>query len=335
MKHANLSIFIPHEGCKQMCSFCNQRIISGSERTVLPSEVKALAKKSLMDLQGRTENAEIAFFGGSFTAIDRMYMISLLKAADQFVGENAFSGIRISTRPDAVDKEILDILKKYHVTAIELGAQSMDDNVLEKNRRGHTALDTEKAANLIRQEGFELGLQMMVGLYGDTLEGSLYTAKKIISLRPDTVRVYPTVVLRGTYLAKLFEKGVYQPPTLDETVDLCARLLDLFEENEIRVIRMGLHASKDVESQMLAGIYHPAFRELCESRRCLNRLLLELDRMQIKEGKITVFVPPGELSQWIGQKRCNLEYLSQRQIVCKCKPDRNLGKHQLHIEKEV
>ena len=335
MKHANLSVFIPHEGCRQMCSFCNQRIISGNERPVLPSEVEALAKKSLIELEGRTENAEIAFFGGSFTAIDRMYMISLLKAADQFIGENAFSGIRISTRPDAVDKEILDILKKYHVTAIELGAQSMDDGVLEKNRRGHTAFDTEKAANLIRQEGFELGLQMMVGLYGDTLEGSLHTAKKIISLRPNTVRVYPTVVLRGTYLAELFERGAYRPPTLDETVELCARLLDLFEENEIRVIRMGLHASQDVESQMLTGVYHPAFRELCESRRCLNRLLLELDKMQIKAGKITAFVPPGELSQWIGQKRCNLHYLSQRQIVCKFRPDRNLSKHQLHIEKEV
>ncbi|WP_040197502.1 elongator complex protein 3 [Candidatus Soleaferrea massiliensis] len=335
MKHANLSIFVPHAGCAYRCSFCNQRVISGAQTPPTPETVEALASQSLKALGARASSAQIAFFGGSFTAIDRMDMISLLKAAGRFVGEDGFSGIRISTRPDAVTKEIMDILWEHHVTAIELGVQSMDDAVLSLNGRGHTAADAGKAVRLIREYPMELGLQMMVGLYGDTLDGSLRTARKIADLHPDTVRVYPTVVLKGTGLAALYESGAYRPPGLTETVDACAGMLELFEERGIRVIRMGLHASPDVEEQMIAGVYHPAFRELCESRLYLRRIQGELARRDIRTGRITIYGNPRELSKLTGQKRCNLDALKAQGVVCRVRPDEALEGRQIHIEKEV
>lgn len=335
MKHANLSIFVPHAGCEHRCSFCNQRVISGAQTPPTPESVEALASQSLKALGARAKSSQIAFFGGSFTAIDRMDMISLLKAAGRFVGENGFSGIRISTRPDAVTKEIMDILWEHHVTAIELGVQSMDDAVLSLNGRGHTAADVMKAVRLIRKYPIELGLQMMVGLYGDTLDGSLRTAQRIVALHPDTVRIYPTVVLRGTELARLYESGAYHPPGLAQTVDACAGMLELFEARGIRVIRMGLHASPDVEGQMIAGVYHPAFRELCESRLYLRRIRQELEKQGIRTGRITVYGNPRELSKLTGQRRCNLDALKAQGVVCRVRPDEALEGRQIHIEKEV
>src|SRR5659263_124650 len=192
-------------------------------------------------------------------------MVSLLEAAAPFVGENGFKGIRISTRPDAIDEERLLILKKYNVTAIELGAQSMDDGVLLLNRRGHTAVDVINAARLIKSSGFELGLQMMTGLYGDTQQGALKTAIEIAKLEPKTVRIYPTIVLEETLLAELYHKGEYLPQSLEDAVSLCAQLLEYFFLQGIKVIRLGLHASEGIENGRISGPWHPAFRELCEN----------------------------------------------------------------------
>lgn len=193
-------------------------------------------------LAGTDTDAEIAFFGGSFTAIGRDYMLELLEAAAPFVG-GAFRGIRISTRPDAVDGETLGLLRRYGVTAVELGAQSMDDGVLDQNLRGHTAADVERAAGLVRDAGFELGLQMMTGLYGSDEARDFMTAERLAACAPDTVRVYPTVVMEGTGLAALWRAGAYRPQTLEEAVSLGARLLEFFEGKGVRVIRMGLHAA--------------------------------------------------------------------------------------------
>lgn len=188
-------------------------------------------------LAGTDTDAEIAFFGGSFTAIGRDYMLELLEAAAPFVG-GAFRGIRISTRPDAVDGETLGLLRRYGVTAVELGAQSMDDGVLDQNLRGHTAADVERAAGLVRDAGFELGLQMMTGLYGSDEARDFMTAERLAACAPDTVRVYPTVVMEGTGLAALWRAGAYRPQTLEEAVSLGARLLEFFEGKGVRVIRM-------------------------------------------------------------------------------------------------
>lgn len=262
--------------------------------------------------------AQIAFFGGSFTAIPRDYMTELLRAAKRAVERfPVYTGIRCSTRPDCIDEEILDILKSYGMTAIELGAQSMSNEVLAANERGHTAEDVEKAARLIREKGFELGLQMMTGLYKDTPEKSLYTAEKFIEMRPDTVRIYPTVILKNTGLGELFKSGVYTSFSFEETVELCAVLLRKFEQNNIRVIRMGLHASEEVEREMLGGVYHPSFREIVESRLMLNDLTKQLK--QLPEQDYTVFTDRKNLSKLIGQKRGNLEKLGEMGYKIKVK----------------
>lgn len=308
MKHANIAVFVPHIGCPCRCSFCDQHAITGGAKPPAPQDVTAACEKAAADLGDRAHAAQIAFFGGSFTAIPRDYMLSLLTPAYQAVKKYGFAGIRCSTRPDAIDEETLEILKSFGVTAIELGAQSMNDRVLSLNCRGHTAAQTEAAAQLIHDYKIELGLQMMTGLYGDTDETALETAEKLIALHPKTARVYPTVVLPDTLLAELYTRGEYRPQTLDEAVNLCAKLLPRLESNGVLVIRMGLHAEQDVETRRLAGPYHPAFKELVESRVFLNALLAALKTTAAAEHK--VYVNPKTISVALGDKRSNLARLS-------------------------
>ena len=303
-RHANIAIFVPHLGCPRQCSFCEQRTITGQVREPGPEDVLSAADTAARSLKDCSE-AEIAFFGGSFTAIDRRYMLSLLEAAKLAVERYGFKGVRCSTRPDAIDGEVLDILKEHRVTAVELGAQSMDDGVLTANRRGHTAGDTVKAAGLIRRAGLELGLQMMTGLYTDTDEKALETARELIALGPVTVRVYPTIVLPGTELCRLYNEGLYRPQELSEAVELCAKLLELFEGAGVSVIRMGLHPGQELEERMVAGPYHQAFRQLVESRRFLKRLLAGLG----EPGEYRVAVNPRDISTALGQGKENLRRL--------------------------
>ena len=304
MKHVNVALFVPHLGCPHTCVFCNQRTISGQTQPLTPERIRA-ACETARACEHDVADSEIAFFGGSFTAIDREEMIACLEAARPYVGRD-FGGIRISTRPDCVDDGVLSLLREYGVTAVELGAQSMDDAVLALNERGHTAKDTEEACERIRRYGFSLGLQMMTGLYGSDEEKDRQTARRFVELHPDTVRIYPTVVLEHTRLADLWRRGEYVPPSLEDSVALCSSLLRLFRENGIRVIRLGLHSGGNVEDGYLAGVYHPAFGELCESR--IFRDLLE-DRLQGKApGAYAVCINPRDLSKMIGQKKANLAY---------------------------
>lgn len=320
IRHKNIAIFVPHVGCENMCSFCNQRTISGQESAPTVDEVREILIKALAEIDDKS-HSEIAFFGGSFTAISGDYRVSLLKTAFEFVGEKMFSGIRISTRPDAISEEILQELKQYGVTSIELGAQSMQDHVLELNRRGHTVDDVFTASKLIKSAEISLGLQMMVGLYGDTIEGARHTAAELIALKPSTVRIYPTVILKGTHLEALYISGKYKPPSLTEAVSLCADLLEMFEQNNVKVIKLGLHASTDVERDMVGGIYHQAFCELCESERFLRLALSKLSR----PGVYTVAVAVGSLSKMIGQKKNNIKALHGRGFDVKIVEDDNLS----------
>lgn len=330
MKHINVALFVPHEGCPHMCSFCNQKTISGSAKKLTKEDIDE-AVKIATEREYDKSNSEIAFFGGSFTAIDKEYMTYLLSSAYPYVKNGMFKGIRCSTRPDAIDDEVLTLLKKYGVTAIELGAQSMSDTVLAMNDRGHTEEDVVRASELIKKHGFELGLQMMTGLYGDTDESAIATAEKIISLKPETVRIYPTVVLENTRLASLYETGEYIPQTVDEAVKLCSVLLGMFGEADIKVIRLGLHSGGNVEEGFVAGAYHPAFRELCESRLYLEKCR-ELIKKNNITGKITIYVCPTEISKMTGQKRSNIESLSEMGVYANIKPDEKLGKYMLRIE---
>ncbi len=329
MSHSNISIFIPHIGCPNKCSFCNQNSITGQCDGPAPFQVKAVCKKAFADIKDK-QNTEIAFFGGSFTAIDRQYMLDLLECVQEFIGKDKFKGIRISTRPDCINEEVLNILKKYSVTSIELGAQSMDDNVLFENDRGHTSDDVRNASRLIKAFGFELGLQMMVGLYKSTPEKDLNTANEIIKLKPDTVRIYPVVILESTKLGKLYKKGEYKTYELDTAVDICSQMIEMFNNADIRIIKLGLHASELVEDQMLGGIYHPALRELCDNRIFLNKIIT-----QTQENKIyKVYVSSSSLSKAIGQKRHNLTELERLGRKVKILPDATLKGYVVKIIEE-
>lgn len=332
MKHANVAIFVPHNGCSHQCSFCNQRSITGRLSQPSPQDVLDAIQVAKASLGEDTKNAEIAFFGGSFTAIERGYMISLLGAAAPFVKDGTFAGIRISTRPDYIDDEVLTLLKNYGVTAIELGAQSMDDRVLELNGRGHTAKQVENASKRIQSAGFALGLQMMTGLYGDTSEGSLQTAQKCAVLSPDTIRIYPTIIMCGTELGEKYQKGEFETLSLDESVSLCAKLLDFFEERGIPVIRLGLHSSPELERDMLSGPWHPAFRELCDSYRMLAKISDYLIQNHTPKGVITVKVNPKAVSKATGQKKSNLIALFALGYQARIVPDSTVLENCFTIE---
>lgn len=355
MKHNNISIFVPHIGCPHMCSFCNQHTISGTQKAPSPEEVKKVCEQAYGEIKDKSES-EIAFFGGSFTAIPREYMLELLESVQEFIGSNGFKGIRISTRPDCIDNEILDILKKYNVTSIELGTQSMSDKVLEANERGHTSEDVFRASELIRQYGFELGLQMMIGLYKSTGDDEYNTVQKIIEIHPDTVRIYPVVILKGTHLAELYESGEYrlfddntENSDFQDVVEITAGMMEDFEKNGIRVIKCGLHASEFVEKDMIGGFYHPSFRELCENEIYKHLIYNELfemadlnrpqkfDLTEVKKklqklhGNHIIAVNPKCISKAVGQKKSNIEYFRNQGINIKIIGDEKVPKYEVKL----
>ncbi len=331
MKHINVALFVPDEGCPHRCSFCNQKTISGSVKRLTADDVHSAVSDALKS-RFDCSDGEIAFFGGSFTAIEREYMVSLLSAAKPYIDSGFFKGIRISTRPDCIDDEILNLLSSYGVTSIELGCQSMSNRVLMLNERGHSAADTIRSAALIKAHGFEFGVQMMTGLMGDDDETALETAKKLIELKPDTARIYPTIVLEDTKLAILYKEGKYTPQTLDEAICLCSKLLKMFQSAGVRVIRLGLHSGGSVEEGYVAGAYHPAFREKCESRIYLDEIIDELKRKKIEGGEITVTASEKYISQLIGQSKENIRYLNRLGYTVKISRDNTYKQYQINIQ---
>lgn len=323
LKHSNISIFVPHIGCPHQCSFCNQFSITGSVKSPRPVDIDYAVYEAKKSKTYNPKLTELAFFGGSFTAIDINYQKQLLETGYKHIKNGNISGIRISTRPDAINTEILSMLKSYGVTAIELGAQSMCDDVLMANNRGHLSEDIEKASKLIKDFKFSLGLQMMTGLYMDNNEKDIYTAKKIIDLRPDTVRIYPTIVLEGTRLSDLVKEGEFIPPSLEETVDLVVKLLGMFKGEGITVIRTGLHTID--ENAYVAGPWHPAFKELCESRIFRNKIL------EHPKGKYTILVNPRDVSKVIGQKKENILFLKEKGYDICVKPDSDILENEIRM----
>jgi len=326
-KHSNISIFVPHIGCPNKCSFCNQRHITGKHSAPNAEDVENAVELAVKSKDYDPNTTEIAFFGGSFTAINQNYMITLLNAAFKYVHNGTVSGIRISTRPDCITRGILLLLKSYGVTSIELGAQSMNDKVLKKNNRGHSAKDVQVASKLIKEMGFSLGLQMMTGLYSDSDDYAIKTAKEIVKLEPDTVRIYPTIVLKDTDLEAMYADGFYKPQDLESAVNLAGKLLNIFDDANIKVIRLGLHSIEP--DSYVAGPWHPAFSELCQSARYLDKALKELK----EEGKYTIFVNPSEISKMTGQKRSNILKLKEKGFDCFVKSDDTLAKYEIRIER--
>ena len=283
--------------------------------------------KAVSDLGDRAKETEIAFFGGSFTAIDRQYMLELLTAARHFT--EVFKGIRISTRPDCIDDDVLALLKEYGVTSIELGAQSMDNSVLELNNRGHKAEDVVNASKRIKEFGFSLGLQMMTGLYASDFDKDIKTAESFIALKPDTVRIYPTVIMKNTDLADFYNSGKFVPYTLDESVELCSRLILMFEREGISIIRLGLHYSDSLVDDSLGDNYHPAFKELCESKIFYNSFIEQTSNLSSK--KFDVFINQRSLSKFLGQKKSNIKKLNALGYELTVNFDNELSKYELKL----
>lgn len=304
-RHVNIPIFIPHLGCPNDCVFCNQRTISGHGDFKIET-VEGEIEIALSTIPADTER-EIAFFGGSFTGIDRQLMIELLDLAQRYVDSGMVESIRLSTRPDYIDAEILSILSRYSVKTIELGLQSFDDGVLAASKRGHNAKCAEDACKAVKAAGFELIGQMMIGLPGSDTSTEKMTAESICRYGADGARVYPTVVFALTELADMCSRGEYSPLTTEDAVERTKNVLDIFDRHGVPCIRVGLCASENLSdaSKAVAGANHSAIGELAMSRLYLERICEQLDLMKIKGGSVTVFVSPGSVSKAVGQKKVN------------------------------
>lgn len=329
MKNYNIPVFVPHRGCPFECVFCNQRRITGMGTDVTAEDVTAVIESHLKTIP---ENSaiELAFFGGSFTGIPTDEQNALMDAVQPYIADGRIDGIRLSTRPDYISREILDNLKAHHVTTIELGVQSMDEAVLKASARGHSAEDVRRAAALIHEYGFTLGLQMMTGLPGDTPEKSIYTAREIIALKPAMVRIYPTLTIRDTYMEKMYREGRYKPQTLDEAVELAKTLLLMFEKENIRVIRLGLQSTDEIceNGSVVAGPVHSSFGELVESR-----IYLDIMRTVVPENSsVTVYTAPREISKAVGNRRSNIKAIfNEKNTAVKIAADESLKKREVRV----
>ncbi len=306
MKHVNIPIFIPHLGCPNQCVFCNQRSISGVSKFDYNNVIHII--ESTLDTISPETEVEIAFFGGSFTGIDRTLMIDLLKIAYKYVESGAVSHIRCSTRPDYIDEEILNILKDYGVKVIELGLQSISDKVLDLTKRGHDYDAEVKACKMIVEHGFELVGQMMIGLPGSTLADEIETAKFIAASGAKGARIYPTVVFDQTELRNMVESGCYEPLNLDEAVFRSAKVLKIFLDANVTVIRIGLCASENLSSPdtYFAGPNHVAIGELVKNQVYLENINEKISSMNINNDDIVkISVAKGCLSKAIGQNKKN------------------------------
>lgn len=312
-----IPIFVPHLGCPNNCTFCNQKRISGQTKMVTAKDVKDTIEYYLKHFKDDNKYVEVAFFGGSFTAIDTDKQIELLEAAQEYIKDKKVNSIRISTRPDAIDKEILKRMKKYHVKTIELGVQSTNNYILNKCKRGHTGEDVEKASKLIRRFGFILGHQMMVGLPESTKQDEINTAKELIKMKPKIVRIYPVLVIKDTELANEYERGEYTPLTVGQAVERCKEIVDLFNRKKINVIRIGLQNTEEIadpateKSSVVAGPYHPAFRQLVESSMWYEAIVNKIKQVNAKVKKVKIIANDININNIIGHKKENILKLKE------------------------
>jgi histone acetyltransferase (RNA polymerase elongator complex component) len=307
-----IPFFIPHSGCPHQCVFCNQKNITGQTKPVLSSAIPQKITEYLA-ISSSDNPAHVAFYGGTFTALPFETQRAYLDAVQPFIHSGQIAGIRLSTRPDCFTSEVLALLKECRVTTIELGVQSMDDAILTRSGRGHTAADTVNAVSLIKSQGFLVGLQLMPGLPGDSADSFMKTIDMVIELKPDFVRIYPALVIKDTPLADLYRSGRYMPLSLDDSIKLCQEALERFDLAGIEVIRIGLQPTEELEKlgTIIAGPYHPAFRQLVESSILLDKMRSALRNRTVKTGRVLFQVNPKDLSAAIGQHHSTIELLKR------------------------
>lgn len=323
-----IPVFLPHAGCPHCCAFCNQRAVTGAGGSRPdPVSVRAAADHYLQFRKNRVK-AELAFFGGNFLGLPEARIISLLDSAMPLVKQKKIDGIRFSTRPDTVTAAAVELIRTYPVSVVEIGAQSMDNGVLDASLRGHTAQDTRSAVGLLKQAGIDVGLQMMIGMREDTPEKAVSSARAMADLHPVCVRVYPLLVLESSLMARWYRQGNYTPLTLEQSVDLAADIADIFSSRGIPVIRMGLQSSDIISdsqragSQVIAGPWHPAFGHLVHARRMFKRACVLIDHYisdiasgeadQAPRAPVSLMVHPRALSRLRGDKNSNVRMLEAR-----------------------
>lgn len=315
-----IPIFVPHLGCKQCCTFCDQKTISGETKQVTADDVRNTIEYYLKNFKN-DNYVEVAFFGGSFTAIPIETQKELLEAVQPYIKGKKVDSIRLSTRPDAIDKNILKMLKKYHVKTIELGVQSSNNYILERCKRGHTFEDVKKASKLIRKYRFKLGHQMMIGLPESTEKDDIKTAEDIIKLKPKLVRIYPVLVIKGTGLEREYRNKEFTPLTVGQAVERSKEILRLFAKKNIQVIRIGLQNTetiadpKNKDSEVVAGPYHPAFGQLVEDSIWYDKIVYEIKKINAKVIRVEIEANGQNINNIIGHKKENINKLKDTYAV--------------------
>jgi histone acetyltransferase (RNA polymerase elongator complex component) len=302
-----IPIFVPHVGCKNDCVFCNQKTITGKGAVKVNAKYEIDIVEEFKKTIDKNTSTELAFFGGSFTAIDKKLQEELLEVGKYYKDTGVVQRIRMSTRPDAITNEILDLQKKYSVDIIELGIQSLDDEVLKKSNRGHTRKDSENASKLIKEYGFVLGHQIMPGLPGSTIETEKMTCLDSIAMRPDIARIYPTLVIKGTELLQMYKDGRYKPLTLKEAVDITSYIYSNYMVNNINVIRIGLQNTESINAgeDVVGGPFHSAFRQLVEEKLYLNSIIQIIKDKDLKDKSIKILADNKIISELVGQNKSN------------------------------
>ena len=307
-----IPIFVPHLGCPNDCIFCNQKSISGQKNSITKEEAKKIIDNHLENIKEKEAEIEIAFFGGSFTAIEAEKQEELLQVAYEYIKQGKVSSIRISTRPDCINKEVLKRLKKYKVKTIELGVQSANNYILKRTNRGHSFEDVKKASKMIKWNGFVLGHQMMVGLPESTRIDEINTARALVKLKPKMVRIYPVLVVKNTKLEQEFKEGKYEPLPLVQAVEICKELVNIFTKKKIDIIRIGLQNTEEIsspeseKSEVVAGPYHPAFRQLVESGLWYDDIVSKIKKLNVKVKEVGVTVNPIDINNVVGHKKENI-----------------------------
>ena len=316
-RHYIIPIFVPHEGCPHNCVFCNQNTITGNSNAVDNKFIIQTVNEYLNTMDRKNSIIEISFFGGTFTAIDIEKQRELLSVAKDYKDKRKIDFIRLSTRPDYIDKSILNNLRDYNVDIIELGVQSMDDQVLKLAGRGHTAADVYEASKLIKSYGFTLGHQIMPGLPGDDFIKDIYTAKKVLELKPDICRIYPALVIKGTPMEKMYLDNIYKPYSLHKAIEICKIIYGMFKANNINVIRIGLQPTEEINlgRELIAGPFHPAFRELVQGS-IYNDMICSVIPENYK-GNILIEINNKDISKLYANKKVYFNYIKNKFSDCK------------------
>jgi len=334
-----IPIFVPHLGCPNDCIFCNQRAISGGTKMITKDDIEKTIEFYLKNIKDKEAKIEVAFFGGSFTGIDEQKQEEFLQLAYEYIKQGKIQSIRISTRPDYITKPILKRLKKYKVETIELGVQSANDYILKRCNRGHSFEDVKKASKLIRWYGFKLGHQMMVGLPESTRLDEVNTAKELIKLKPKMVRIYPVLVIKNTKLEKMYLEENKTPLKFVQPVETVKELVSMFNKKKIEIIRVGLQNTDEITdpntegSEVVAGPYHPAFRQLVESGLWYDTIVSKIKQLNVKVKKVRALVNQQDVNNVVGHKRENIEKLKEMYTLdLIVKQDKNIKQGKLELE---